>query len=172
MLTGDFNAQEYEVEISDFLTRYDAKCIVKDPTCYKSVENPTCIDLFLTNSPLSFQNTQTFVNGVSDFHKLVLTTLIIKFSKANPKEVTYRNYKNFNSDKFKNDLQSVLNDDTKDYDTFETKFLTTLNLHAPLKKKFIRANHAPYMTKILKKAMMKRHELATKYYKTKKDEDL
>ena len=69
-------------------------------------------------------------------------------------------------------MQSVLNDDTKDYDTFETKFLTTLNLHAPLKKKFIRANHAPYMTKILKKAMMKRHELATKYYKTKKDEDL
>ena len=69
-------------------------------------------------------------------------------------------------------MQSALNDDTKDYDTFETKFSSTLNLNAPLKKKFIRANHAPYMTKMLKKAMIKIHELATKYYKTKKCIDL
>ena len=172
VLTGDFNAQEHEVEINEFLMKYDAKCIVKEPTCYKSMESPTCIDLFLTNSPLSFQDTQTFVNGISDFHKLVLSTLKIKFTKANPKEVTYRNYTNFNQDNFKTDLQSVINVKTTDYNSFETKFLSTLNLHAPLKTKYIRANHAPYMTKTLKKAMMKRHELATKYYKTMKGEDL
>ena len=85
VLTGDFNAQEDEVEIHEFLMKYDAKCIVKEPTCYKYMESPICICLFLTNSPLSFQDTQTFVNGISDFHKLVLSTLKIKFTKADPK---------------------------------------------------------------------------------------
>ena len=33
------------------------------------------------------------------------------------------------------------------YETFEEEFLKVLNKHAPLKKKFIRANHAPFMTK-------------------------
>ena len=35
------------------------------------------------------------------------------------------------------------------YETFEEEFLKVLNNHAPLKKKFIRANHAPYITKTL-----------------------
>ena len=39
--------------------------------------------------------------------------------------------------------------------------------HAPLKKKTLRANDAPYMTKNLRKAMMKRTELASKYNKTR-----
>ena len=38
-----------------------------------------------------------------------------------------------------------------------------INNHAPLKKKFIRANHAPYMTKNLRKAIMKRSQLENKY---------
>ena len=172
VLVGDFNAEENELYIGDFLELYNAKCIVKDPTCYKSIQNPTCIDLFLTNSPLSFQHTTTVSNGLSDFHKLVLTTLKTKFTKARPTEVTYRNYKNFDSAKFKNDLKQVMTSDIKDYGSFEDCFLSILNEHAPLKKKLIRANHAPYMTKVLKKAMMKRHQLATKFYKSRKSEDL
>ena len=49
------------------------------------------------------------------------------------------------------------------YETFEEEFLQVLNNHAPLKKKFIRANHAPYMTKNLRKAIMKRSQLENKY---------
>ena len=171
VLTGDFNAEENEIDVSEFLSLYDAKCIIKDPTCFKSVSNPSCIDLFLTNSPMSFQNTTTCANGLSDFHKMVLTTLKIKFIKAKPKEVTYRNYKSFDFETFKDDLKRVLTSDTDDYELFESKFLSILNLHAPLKKKIIRANHAPYMTKYLKKAMMRRHQLATKYTKSRQVED-
>ena len=46
-----------------------------------------------------------------------------------------------------------------------------LDKHAPLKRKTIRANHAPYMTKDLKKAIMKRTHLANKYQKTKSETD-
>ena len=49
------------------------------------------------------------------------------------------------------------------YETFEKEFLKVLNKHAPLKKKFIRANHVPYMTKNLCKAIMKRSQLENKY---------
>ena len=45
------------------------------------------------------------------------------------------------------------------YETFEE----VLNKHAPLKKKFIRANNASYMTKNLRKAIMKRSKLENKY---------
>ena len=57
VLTGDFNAQETESEVDNFLEQYGAKNIVKEPTCFKSADNPSCVDLFLTNSPLSFQHT-------------------------------------------------------------------------------------------------------------------
>ena len=40
-----------------------------------------------------------------------------------------------------------------------------LNNHASLKKKFIRANHVPYMTKALRKAIMKRSQRESKYYR-------
>ena len=36
-----------------------------------------------------------------------------------------------------------------------------------MKKKLIRANHAPYMTKHLRRAIMKRSELQTKYHQHK-----
>ena len=41
--------------------------------------------------------------------------------------------------------------------------IKVLNKHAPLNKKFIRANHVPYMTKNLRKAIMKRSQLENKY---------
>ena len=35
------------------------------------------------------------------------------------------------------------------YDIFENVFTSTLNKYAPIKRKYIRANNAPYMTKML-----------------------
>ena len=47
-----------------------------------------------------------------------------------------------------------------------------MNIHAPIKKKLLRANHVPYMTKALRKAIMKRSELESKYVKNKTNENL
>ena len=43
--------------------------------------------------------------------------------------------------------------------------------HAPLRKKFLRANHAPCITKTLRKAIMCRSQLETKCLKTKTQTD-
>ena len=57
------------------------------------------------------------------------------------------------------------------YKNFENIFLKILEHHAPLKKKIARANNVPYMTKTLRKAIMRRSDLENKlvskeYYKT------
>ena len=50
---------------------------------------------------------------------------------------------------------------------FEKVFLEVLQAHAPLKKKYVRANEVPYTTKTLRKAIMKRSQLESKIYKLK-----
>ena len=55
----------------------------------------SCIELLITNSPLSFQNTKPFSNGLSDFHKMVITVMKMSFKKHSPMERHYRDYKYF-----------------------------------------------------------------------------
>ena len=63
MLVGDFSAEESEPCLSQFLYEYNANNIVKENTFLKNALNPSCIDLFITNLPLSFQNTVAVVMG-------------------------------------------------------------------------------------------------------------
>ena len=97
---------------------------------------------------------------------MAITVLKTKFEKSKPKTVLYRDYKKFNEIDFRNDLTKFLSLCIS-YDSFEKIFMEVLELHAPLKTKLLRANEAPYMTKALKKAIMKRTELESKYYRTK-----
>ena len=56
-------------------------------TCYKNFDNPTCIDLILTNRPNYFQHTNVFETGLSDFDVMVVTQFKMGFSKLAPKIV-------------------------------------------------------------------------------------
>ena len=114
----------------------------------------------------------TVSTGLSDFHKMIITVMKTTFPKAEPKIVIYRDYKNFIENDFRNDLREGLQkENIKDYGTFENIFLEVLHKHAPPKKKILRANHKPYMTKVLRKAIMRRSALANKYLKEKSDEN-
>ena len=171
-LIGDFNAEESEPRLSQFLFEMNAINIVKEPTCYKRLSNPSCIDLVITNSSSSFQNTKAISTGLSDFHKMVITVLKQTFQRSSPKELVYRDYKNFDRLTFKRELEEKLNQQINEYKHFEQIFLEVLNTHAPIKRKLLIANHVPYMTKALRKAIMKRSELESKYVKNKTNENL
>ena len=175
ILAGDFNAQEDEVIMSNFLGTYGLKSLVKENTCFKSIDNPSCIDLFLTNCSNSFQNTAVLSTGLSDCHKMVLTVLKTTFPKVKPKEISYRNYKNFSGINFRQDLINTIDENrafiSSNFSHFQEIFQMILDRHAPMKKKFIRANELPYMTKVLKKAIMNRSRLENRYYKSKSIED-
>ena len=58
------------------------------------------------------------------------------------------------------------------YSSFENVFIDVLNRHASIKKKVIRANHAPYVTKALRKAIMKRFQLEKIYFKKRTQESI
>ena len=171
LLAGDFNCEETNDHLEDFLFEHHAKNLVKDATCFKSIESPSCIDLLLTNSPLSFQNTVTVTTGLSDFHRLVVTVMKTTFPKAKPKIIYYRDYKKFDLQEFRRDLRNELRTTVVlGYAHFEYIFLQILEKHAPTKQKVVRANDKPFMTKILRKAIMRRSFLKHKYQKLKTEE--
>ena len=163
LIAGDFNIDIEEDVLEDFLFEQNLKNLVKLPTCYKNIENPSCIDLFLTNSSLSFQHTTTVETGLSDFHKMAVTVMKTTFPKAQPKIIYYRDYKNFDLSKFRSELrQELKKNEDQGYFHFEVTFLRVLEKHAPMKQKVLRANDKPYMTKILRQAIMRRSVLKNK----------
>ena len=77
LFLGDFNSHPSENCVNDFYNVYNLSNLVKEPTCYKNPDNPSCIDLFLTNRPKCFQSTMTMETGISDFHKMVITSTVL-----------------------------------------------------------------------------------------------
>ena len=65
---------------------------------------------------------------------------------------------------------NILANGVNDYDTLETNILSLYNTLAPLKKKVVTANHKPYVTKNLRKAIMTRSSLESKFYKYRSEE--
>ena len=103
---------------------------------------------------------------------MVITVLKQTFQRSSPKELVYRDYKNFDRLTFKRELEEKLNQQINEYKHFEQIFLEVLNTHAPRKRNLLRTSHAPYMAKSLRKAIMKRSELESKYVKNKTNENL
>ena len=92
-----------------FLNLYNLKNIVKDKTCFKSLKNPSGIDLFLTNCNISFQYPTLLSVGISDHHKMVVATVMkTTFVKSGPKDVLYRDYKHFDNNFFRENLKKEL----------------------------------------------------------------
>ena len=67
---GDFNTQIGEKSFDDFLFQHKPSNINDKRTRYKKPDKPSCIDLILTNSPLSFYKSDCLFIGLSDYHKI------------------------------------------------------------------------------------------------------
>ena len=81
------------------------------------------------------------------------------FKKEDPKVIYYRDYKYYGNEIFGNELENELKKIgalTLNYDIFKNVCMDAINKHAPLKRKYIRANHVEYMYKELSQAIMKR----------------
>ena len=58
------------------------------------------------------------------------------------------------------------------YDDFENYFINSLNKHAPVKNKVLRANNKPFMNQTIKKAISDRSRLKNKANKTGNENDI
>ena len=120
--------------MSGFLFNNDSKNLVEQKTSSKSTNKTSCIDLFVTNSPRSFQNTIIFASGLSDFRKMTLTILKSTFLKGRPKQMASRKFKNFDLNNFKDEIRTKMQSVDK-YEAFVEELLKVLNIYAPLKRK-------------------------------------
>ena len=87
-----------------FCNQYKLKSLNKEPTCFKNVNKPSSIDLFLTNNSNCFKDCLTLETGLSDFRKLIVTIMKTKHERFPPKIVNYRDSKNFDTKRFRIDL--------------------------------------------------------------------
>ena len=56
--------------MKDFCEMYDLENLISGPTCFKNANNPSSIDVMVTNRKTSFQNSMTIETGLSDHHKI------------------------------------------------------------------------------------------------------
>ena len=70
-MLGDFNVEIERENIKSFSENYNLKGLIKQPSCYKNPNKPTCFDLILKNVPHIFQSTSVTETGLSDFHLML-----------------------------------------------------------------------------------------------------
>ena len=171
MLLRDLNVESSDPLLNDFCNVYNLFTLVKEPTCFKNPYNPSCIDLFLTNRPRSFQNILTIETSISDSHKMVITVMKVFYKKQKPNIIQYRSYKNVDNQVFYRELKSELlkiDLNNAELSEFTEIFLSILDKKS---QKFTRANNSNFVTKNLRKVVMKRSKLRNKYLRERINEE-
>ena len=173
ILLDDLNSEPTESTVRDFCQIYECKNLIKDNTCFKNPEKPSCINLIITNKPKCFQNSVTLETGLSDFHKMTLTVMKVFYKKQKPTIITYRNYKYFSNEVFMADVQNRISQATfenndLEFDLFKAVLNEAIQRYAPTKQRYDRANQASFINKTINKEIMKRSRLRNKFLNTKK----
>ena len=154
----DFNVNVNESSMKEFCNSNGLKSLINKPTCFKNPEKPSCIDLIPTNRRTYFQLSTVLQTGLSDFHLLTATEFKMGFSKSKPRIIIYRDYKKFNSNAFRSEIESLCSSEAY-LGFFKDSILHIFNKHAPIKKKYLLANEVLFMAKEIHVAFMKRSRL-------------
>ena len=114
------------------------------------------INVIMTSSNNIVEESGVVVSHVCD-HFLVYTSLKLKLPKSPSGSVNIRSYKNYDCDKFVEDLKQVSWDETAFVDNvremldhFNTNFLNVLDSHAPIKTMRIRPCCCPFVNTEIK----------------------
>ena len=143
------------------------KNLINKPTCYKNYEKPTCIDLSLTNQPTSFQHSTVLETGFSDFHLLKNTEFRISFQKCTSHIITYWNYKSYDNNAFRSEIQRFCSLNKTDLGMFNESIFFVFNKHASIRKIYIHLNETSFMNIKLHNAIIKRSGYRNKILKIK-----
>ena len=86
------------------------------------------------------------------------------YKKQKTNIVTYRNYKHLSNEAFMLDvknsiIQMTSENNDLEFDRFKTALTEAIQRHAPTKKRYVRANQAPFINKKINTEIMKRSRL-------------
>ena len=179
-ILGDLNVNllkdnKEKHDFVNFLDVYDMSNVIRSPTCFKG-ENPTLIDVILTNSPKRIAESTCIDTGISDFHNMILISTKVQLPRPVNADIKYRSYKSFNEGKFIVDLEAApfhvagIFDDIDDAVWFhDTLLKEVIDRHAPQKRKRARPNQAPFINGELRRAINVKRTLRklSKKYKNK-----
>ena len=87
---GDFNAGVSDKAMLEFCKSWTLKCFIKQPTCFKNPENPSCIRLLLTNGTRIFRNSYVTAIMVSDFQMMAVSVMKLHYRNTAWKVFKYR----------------------------------------------------------------------------------
>jgi len=100
---------------------------------------------------------------------MTVTVLKTHFHQQKPKIVKHRDYKSFSNDNFRHlIIQECSNlNDPISLSSFLEICHPVLNITAPVKQKYIRANNSPFINKEVKKNILTRTRLHNKFLKNR-----
>ena len=135
------------------------KSLINETKFFKNREK---INLYLSNT---FQLYTVLATGLSYFH-LLTVRIWNGFTKFKSHVITYREYKEFDNNTFRYEIQSFCSSEA-DLGFFKESIFHIFNKHGPIKKNYLRANEANLMTRELHVAIMKRSRPRNKFLKRK-----
>ena len=183
-LLGDFNCNlasptpdvntRHLLEISDL---YGLKQLIDEPTRITE-SSSTLIDLIYTNYTDRVSCSGVSHIGISD-HSLVYVyrKLFSDSSSKGHSFISYRNFRNFNRENFRNEIsqQDWSFDESEDpnlvWSHWKTKFLRVVNSHAPIRTRRAKLNNLPWINSALKNGMRSRDAAKKKAIRTKNPSD-
>ena len=176
ILTGDFNVnymrEKENIELKSIFTSFQLKQIIKTATRV-SDRSESLIDLVFTNVPFNITKNYVFALSFSD-HDLIGFNRKINRVKTIPKILRYRNYRQYDHNKLKQDLRNTdwtpvynVNSVTDSLQTFNEILTDHFNRYAPFVTKRANTNICPWLTQELKNEMNYRDVLQRKFRKSK-----
>ena len=143
--------------LEDFCDLNHPEHLILKPAYYKG-KTPSTIDLIITNHKTSFMKCDTCETGPSDHHKMVYSFLRKTFAKGKPKTICYRCFKNFQQNKFNEEMKKRISNNLS-FEAFLEIFQSTLDRFAPSKHDKVWYNNNPFKTEQLRKEIMVRSKL-------------
>lgn len=151
-------------------------CLITKPTRTEkrgTIITESLIDVLLSNRPELFQYSGNYYPCLSD-HALIYGALKQKINLKKPKIITFRSFKNFDSELFKRHLDTapwhiiqLFDDVDNQVHAWNLIMNDVLNDLAPVKKMRVRDKDVPYMTSEWKSANRVKGKANAKYLKNK-----
>ena len=97
------NTQDHQSQginkLFEFCDVFALQNLIKSSTC-ETKTSSTLIDVILTNQVRSFRHNKTVETGISDFHKLVMTSFRSTYQRVRHTKIRYRSYKTSDENAF------------------------------------------------------------------------
>ena len=158
----------------DLMEIFSLDCLITKAT-RKTKTSEKLLHLILTSNKKKTLVSDVVDTQISD-HSLVFAILRSRAPRSRSRKICVRSFKNFNRDKFIQDLKMApfsivdlfVEVDDKVY-AFEQLFYEILTEHAPLKQTMVRGNQVPCMTEQWRKAIRHRNKLWRLFMRNRTD---